>query len=54
VLHGVDLWEEEDVQAANRLGDRRERETDGVAAVVDPEADGQADPLFGKAVAPRS
>jgi hypothetical protein len=54
VLERVDLRREEDVQAENGLGERREREADDVFAFVDPEADGQADPLFGELVAARS
>jgi len=54
VLESVDLRRQEDVQAQDRLGERRERETDEVRAVVDPKADGQAGPLFGELVAARS
>jgi hypothetical protein len=57
VLERVDLRGEENVQAQDRFGKRREREADDVRAfreVVDPKADGQADPLFGELVAARS
>jgi hypothetical protein len=54
MLERVDLRGEEDVQAQDGLGERREREADEIRAVVDPKADGQAGPLFGELVAARS
>jgi hypothetical protein len=54
VLERVNLRCEEDVQAENRFREGREREADDVSPILDPKADGQADPLFGELVAARS